>query len=67
MAGVYQGDYLTSADQAITDWFDSTFGRAKTVIKSRFGEVRLSQETLFGAGCLVFNNRYATQGCPFIS
>ena len=34
MAGLYQADYLTSADQATSDWLvqDSISGRVETII-----------------------------------
>lgn len=42
--GVYQVDYLTSADQAIPDGLVSVSisGRTKTIIKSQFGDLELS-------------------------
>ena len=44
MPGVYQVDDLTSADQVVPDGLvqDSISGSDKTVIKSQFGDVRLS-------------------------
>jgi len=44
MAGVCQADYLTSADQAISDWLiqDSISRTDEAIIKSQFGDTGLA-------------------------
>ena len=52
MAGVYQVDYLTSADQVIPDWLVTLLGEAETAtrlgIASLFGDEGLAQMNSFG-------------------
>lgn len=63
MAGVYQADYLTKANQTIDCLVeDSIYERAKTVVKSWFGDLCLAQAIPFWTSCLVFNTKH--QGLP---
>ena len=63
MAGVYQADYLTSADQVIPDWFKILLlGEVGTIIKlgmkSQFGDVGLSTSGLIlGLLSLFFSSK----------
>ena len=41
-AGVYEANYLTSADQAISDWLKTPFLREPKLCKFQFGNVGLS-------------------------
>ena len=57
MAGVYQPDYLTSADQAVPDWLKIPFlGEPKLWLSLGLVMGALASETPFGACRLIFNS-----------